>query len=187
MNWNDHSKLKGLHANLGGSNYHWINYDDKRFITVFTNLLAKERGTRLHALACECIKLKIRQRSVNKTFNMYVNDCIGFGMEPEVVLFYSPNVFGTADAISFKDDILRISDLKTGLAPAKMDQLEIYAAIFCLEYHYRPHNLKGIVLSLYQNNEIQTMEADFDRIQGIMDKAVHFDKVLGDLKENLYE
>ena len=30
MNWNDHSKLVGLHAFLGASKYHWINYDAAR-------------------------------------------------------------------------------------------------------------------------------------------------------------
>lgn len=183
MHFNDHSKLKDLHANLGGSNYHWIKYDEDKLLTVFANMFAKERGTKLHAFAESAIRLRIRQLPIKKTLNMYINDCIGFNMSPEVVLFYSPNIFGTADAISFDDGVLRINDLKTGNLPAHIEQLMIYAAIFCLEYHYKPEELKSIILSIYQNNEITSVEADPTDIQKIMDKAVKFDKILGTVKE----
>ena len=49
-------------------------------------------------------------------------------------LYFSENCFGTTDAIYYKNGILRIHDLKTGIMPAHMEQLEIYAALFLLEY-----------------------------------------------------
>lgn len=70
---------------------------------------------------------------LNKTLNAYVNDAIGYKMIPEQILFYSDNCFGTADAIVFRNGLLRIHDLKTGVIPAHMEQLEVYAALFCLE------------------------------------------------------
>lgn len=183
MIFNAHPNVKGLHAPLGGSNYHWIRYDDEKLVRVFSNLFAKERGTRLHDFAAECITLRQRLPAQKKTLNMYVNDAIGFGMRPEVVLFYSPNIYGTADAICFSENCLRIHDLKTGVEKAHMEQLQIYAALFCLEYKQDPAKLENIVLSIYQNNEIMTMEADPKDIQYIMDKAIAFDKILGNLKE----
>ena len=185
MIFNAHPNLKDAHAPLGGSNYHWIRYDDEKLVTVFSNLFAKERGTRLHEFAAQAISLRQKLPAQKKTLNMYVNDAIGFGMQPEVVLYYSPNIFGTADAICFSNDCLRIHDLKTGIEKAHMEQLQVYAALFCLEYVKDPAKLKNIVLSIYQNNEIMTMEADPVDIQYIMDKAKNFDKILGNLKEEL--
>ena len=49
-------------------------------------------------------------------------------MTPEQILYYSDNCFGTADAILFRNNFLRIHDLKTGKIPAHMEQLEIYAS-----------------------------------------------------------
>ena len=74
------------------------------------------------------------------TFNAYVNDAIGYGLDPEVVLYHSENAFGTADAIGFdeKKHLLRIHDLKTGVTRVNMVQLHIYAALFCLEYEKLP-------------------------------------------------
>ena len=133
MNWRDHSRLTGKHALLGASNYHWLNYDADRLTSAVLNYQAKERGTRLHAFAAECIDLKQKLPKNKKTLNTYVNDAIGFRMDTEQVLYYSDNCYGTADAISFNDGFLRIHDLKTGAVPAHMEQLFIYAALFCLE------------------------------------------------------
>lgn len=114
MNWRDHSRLTGKHALLGASNYHWLNYDADRLTNAVLNYQAKERGTRLHAFAAECIDLKQKLPKNKKTLNTYVNDAIGFRMDTEQVLYYSDNCYGTADAISFNDGFLRIHDLKTG-------------------------------------------------------------------------
>lgn len=125
MNWRDHSRLTGKHALLGASNYHWLNYDADRLTSAVLNYQAKERGTRLHAFAAECIDLKQKLPKNKKTLNTYVNDAIGFRMDTEQVLYYSDNCYGTADAISFNDGFLRIHDLKTGAVPAHMEQLYI--------------------------------------------------------------
>ena len=115
MQWNDHSRLTGQHAFLGASKYHWLNYDAQRLADAYLSFQAKEKGTRLHAFAAECITLRQKLPKSKKTLNAYVNDAIGFRMIPEMVLYYSENCFGTADAISFNDDLLRIHDLKPEL------------------------------------------------------------------------
>ena len=113
---------------------------------------------------------------------MYVNDAIGFKMIPEQILYYSENCFGTADAIMFRDRFLRIHDLKTGVIPAHMEQLKIYAALFCLEYKVKPSEI-DMELRLYQNNEILYDEPTAEDIVPIMDKIITFDKVIRKIKE----
>ena len=114
--------------------------------------------------------------------NNYVNDAIGFKMKPEQILFYSYNCFGTADAICFRDDFLRIHDLKTGVTPAHIEQLEVYAALFCLEYHIDPAKIE-IELRLYQSNDILVHNPGADEIQPIMQKIIAFDRILEKAKE----
>ena len=84
---------------------------------------------------------------------MYVNDAIGFKLRPEQILYYSPNCFGTADAIDLRGDLLRIHDLKTGKVPAHIEQLMIYAALFCLEYGIKPSDI-DTELRIYQGDDI---------------------------------
>ena len=182
MNFNNHSSLKGLHAFLGASQYSWLNYDDEKLDIVYRNLLAKEMGTKYHELAAQCIQLGVPLPDEQKTLNMYVNDAIGYRMTPEQVLYYSDNCFGTTDAISYRRKFLRIHDLKTGKIPAKMNQLYIYAALFCLEYHVKPAEI-GIETRIYQNDEILVDNPDPDEITHIMDKIKHFDKLINKLRE----
>lgn len=188
MNWNNHSRLAGSHSFLSASAYHWINYDKDKLISVYRNRLATLRGTALHELASQLIKLKVKLPNSQKTLNMFVNDAIGFGMESEQILYYSDNAFGTADAIYYGKQrgtdrlILRIHDLKTGEAPAHMEQLLIYAAYFCLEYHTRPGEI-DIECRIYQNNDILFYKPEVDEIIQIMDKIVMFDKLIEEIKE----
>lgn len=183
MKFNKHLEYEGLHATLGGSNYHWINYDESKMRKVYSSSLAKERGTELHDFASRCIKLNQPLPELEKTINMFVNDAIGFKMESELVLLYSPNCFGTADAISFRDNFLRIHDLKTGNTPAHMEQLMIYAALFCLEYKKKPEKIK-MELRIYQNNKIIFYEPQADEIVPIMDKIKQFDRVIDEIRES---
>jgi hypothetical protein len=104
-------------------------------------------------------------------------------MSPEVVLMYSENCFGTTDAICFRDGMLRIHDLKTGMTPAHIEQLYIYEALFCLEYDVRPQDIES-ELRLYQFNEIKSEGPDPKDIQGIMDKIKLFDKIITEMKAN---
>lgn len=182
MNFNNHSSLDGLHAFLGASNYHWLNYDEDKLIESYSRMTAKYRGTKLHELAKQLIENRIKVQKSNKTFNRYVNDAIGFKMIPEQVLYYSPNCFGTADAISFKKDLLRIHDLKTGVTPASMKQLEIYASLFCLEYDVNPNDIQ-MELRIYQNDEVMVHDPDRENILYISNKIKDFDVLIDRLKE----
>lgn len=177
MNFNKHFELEGRHAFLSASKYHWLNYDEDRLISVYDNLQAKTRGTLLHQFACDAITYGVHLEHNDDTINMYVNDCIDDGMTPEVILYYSPNAFGTADAISFDGEVLRIYDLKTGKTPASIKQLEIYAALFCLEYGVNPIDI-SIHLRIYQNGEVLISDADPDEIWIVMDKIIGFDQIL---------
>ena len=139
----------------------------------------KQIGTEKHEIACKLISMKINLPRTRATLNMYVNDAIGFRMHPETVLYFSPYCFGTADAIAFdeKKKFLRIHDLKTGVIPASMDQLKVYAALFCLEYGYDPRSLT-YELRIYQNDDILIENPDPQEIIDISKKIVEFTKVL---------
>lgn len=181
MKFNSHSGLEGKHAFLSASNYHWINYDDAKLEARFFTWKAAERGTALHEFAKQAIQLGVKLPRTQKTLNMYVNDGIGFRMNVEQLLFYSDNCFGTADTISFKRGMLRIHDLKTGVHPASMKQLCVYAALFCLEYGEKP-GMIDIELRIYQNDEVDIQTPDVDYVAHIMDRIVTFDKRIKELK-----
>jgi uncharacterized protein (DUF779 family) len=179
MLWNDHSKLMGLHAFLGASNFHWINWNDEIFEQRYYNQFASQVGVIAHEVAKDCIQSRIRLTKHDRriidlamyrggipknafdseviltNLMTYVNDAIGYHMTPEVILYYSGWCFGTSDAICFneKQKILRIHDLKNGKVPAKIEQLLIYAALFCLEYRKNPNEFKT-ELRIYQNFEV---------------------------------
>lgn len=175
MLWNQHFRLHGKHAFLSASKYAWIRYSDEKLEEVFAKSMSAQKGTELHAFASEAIRLGIKLPRSSKTLNMYVNDAIGFKMNPEQVLYFSDNAFGTADAISFRKNLLRIHDLKNGVTPANMDQLMIYASFFCLEYGFKPGEI-DISLRVYQNDAVLEHFPETSEIIHIMDKIVAFDK-----------
>lgn len=181
MNFNKHYSLEGKHAFLSASKYHWVNYDIEKLINAYSKYEAAAMGTRLHEFACEAIRLGIKLPKTQKTLNMYVNDAIGFRMETEQPLVYSENCFGTADAISFRDNLLRIHDLKTGTSSVSVTQLEIYAAMFCLEYDINPNDI-GMELRIYQNDNVLIHDPAREDILYIMDKIITFDKEIDKLK-----
>ena len=186
MEFRQHYNLEGLHAPFAASQSAWIRYDDEKAKEVYTRKKAAELGTRLHAWAKETIDLGIKQPRSKKTLYEYVNDAIGFKMSTEVVLFYSDRFFGTADAISFRKnpktnrDILRIHDLKTGVVgdPEKhFEQLKVYAALFCLEYKHKPHEI-DISLGVYKKDEVAFCEPDPEEIVYIMNRIIHLDTLI---------
>ena len=177
MQFNVHRNLEGLHAPFSASSSHWLRYSDEKAAEVYTNKKAAEMGTRLHQWAKETIDLGIKQPRSKKTLYSYVNDAIGFKMETEVILFYSERFFGTADAICFRNGVLRIHDLKTGKEPVKMEQLEVYAALFCLEYKVKPSEI-DIELRIYQNDQVLYHNPTADDILPIMEKIIHLNKLL---------
>lgn len=181
MHFIKHSDLEGQHAFLGASKYHWINYSDEKIAESYSKHLATLKGTELHEFAANAIRLGIKLPKSKKTLNMYVNDAIGFNMTPEQPLYYSDNCFGTADSICFRDNLLRIHDLKTGATPTHMEQLMIYTALFCLEYKMKPGNI-GIELRIYQNDEILYHQPTAEDIVPIIDKIITFDKIISKLK-----
>ena len=188
FSFNQHKNLNGLHAPFSPSQSSWLRYNDDRALEVYANKKAAERGTKLHAWAKDTIDLGIKQPKSKKTLYAYVNDAIGFKMKTEVVLYYSDRFFGTADTICFRRNpetgrmILRIHDLKTGVTPASMEQLEIYAALFCLEYKLKPGEI-DMELRLYQNDDIQYHFPTAEHIAPIMDRIVHLDKLLQKLED----
>lgn len=184
MNFNKHSNIEGKHAFLGGSRYHWIGYSEEKLMESFVNHLAAQRGTELHDFASRCIKLGQKLPKAKKTLNMFVNDAIEFKMESEQMLYFSENCFGTADAISFRNNKLRIHDYKSGVSPAHIEQLMVYAAIFCLEYDIFPDKIK-IDLCIYQNNEVVYANPDPEEIRMIMDKIILFDSIITSMKIDL--
>jgi len=184
MNFNRHSDLVGQHAFLSASKYHWVNYDVDKLVYSFSRHLATQKGIELHDLACRCIELKVKLPKSKRSLNTYVNDAIGFRMHPEQPLFYSVNAFGTADTICFRDDVLRIHDLKTGVTSVSMQQLEIYSALFCLEYDVDPKDIK-IELRIYQLDEMVIQHPEPKDIRQIMEKIVLFDKQIEKLKTEM--
>lgn len=171
-----HKNLEGLHAPFSASQSTWLRYDDEKAMEVYMNRKASEMGTRLHQWAKDTIDLGIKQPRSKKTIYAYVNDAIGFKMDTEVVLYYSDYFFGTADAISFRNGKLRIHDLKTGKS-GHMEQLEIYAALFCLEYKIRPGDIE-MELRMYKNDEVIVHTPTAEDIVPIMDKIVHLNKII---------
>lgn len=181
MTFAKHYDLEGAHAFLGASKYHWINYDENRIVDYYRKYKATLKGTELHDFAMRCIRLGQKLPRSKRTLNMYVNDAIGYKMIPEQVLYYSDNCFGTTDAICFRNNTLRIHDLKTGTTPAHMEQLKIYAALFCLEYKYKPIDI-SIELRIYQSDEVEVCVPEPGEIEEIIAKIVSADNIIKKLK-----
>ena len=190
MAWtfNKHKNLEGLHAPFSPSQSSWLRYDEEKAATILRNRRKAERGTRLHAWAKETIDLRIKQPRSKNTLSAYVNDAIGFDMDTEVVLYYSDRIFGTADAISYRKEarsegmyVLRIHDLKTGETDVKMEQLEIYAALFCLEYKVDPRKIK-MELRIYQKDDVIFHNPTAEEVIAIMEHIIRIDKAT----ENVY-
>lgn len=205
MIWKDYSHLKNTHAFCGASKYAWRNYTIEKLIQAKESSYAAAIGTKLHEYAADNITehFKIQKNDKRGVYRYltvqnkfpanavdidrlfpnlmnYVNDTIGFRLDPEVLLYYSPDFYGTADAISWsdKEGILRISDLKTGTTPASFVQLENYAAFFCLDYKVKPSQIKKIEFRIYQNEDILYAEPSSEILFPIIDQIVEFNKAL---------
>jgi hypothetical protein len=148
-------------------------------------LRAALEGVEQHRYAAIAIEEGLVQDNETTTLGLYINQCIAWKMSPEVVLYYSPNAFGTCDAIAYRYRILRISDLKSGATRTSEHQLEVYAALFCLEYEVDPFSLRRIELRIYQDGVARLYYGDPYFIKGIMDKIVKFDSILNELREEV--
>lgn len=214
MNFNKHSDLKGKHAFLSASSWRWLNDDNDALVRRLCSQYATSIGTILHEVAYNHIRHRVKMNKYDKKNvllelmvngipgvvidsldfdNMfdnlmnYVNDGIGFKMEPEVILYYSPNCFGTADTISYseRERILRIHDYKSGQTPAHMEQLMIYAALFCLEYRIKVVDLEQVELRIYQKNEILYHNPSADEILSVIDDIANKDEFITTLTEEV--
>lgn len=206
MNWNRHSNLEGSHAFLSASKYSWLNKTDQEIVEAYENSFAQSIGTLLHSYAADCIRFREKLRrtdaksvkfdlmrrgipefaidiqAVFPNLMNYVNDAVGYQMDPEILLYYSDLCFGTADCIQLTGDTLRIHDLKTGSTVAKMDQLLIYAGLFYLEYSYKPERFRT-ELRIYQNGDVIVHEPEKQELREVMNAIVTKDRVLQKLKE----
>lgn len=140
-----------------------------------------KRGTELHAFAAEAIRLKVLLRG-ETTLALYVNDAIRFRMKPEQPLVYRANAFGTADAIGFRKNVLRVHDLKNGKGLTSWKQPELYCALFCLEYLEDPFKIK-MICRIYQNDEFREHIPDPGDIKSHMEKYKHRSRRVDELRE----
>ena len=178
MIWKEYSHLEGTHAFLSPSKPYWLNYTAEKLVSTYENYKKVSLGTKYHRLAEELITLAVRLPNTAATFNSFVNDAIGFKMKAEVVLFHSNNAYGTADAVSFFDGVLRIHALKTGVAPGNMNQLLIYAGLFILDYGIDPREIKETYLRIYQNEEIVEYSPSTEDIVGVASRIAAADKII---------
>ena len=179
-------KYRALYSSLIGSALHEIAADHIKEKYKLSDTV-KDRKHLLYLLTSELMPYKLPRNIVDvdffyKTFMMYVNDAIGFRMTPERQLYFSENCFGTADALVFKNKMLRIHDLKTGKNLAHMEQLEIYAALYCMENDIKVTDI-DIELRIYQNEEILYFTPTVEDIVPIMDTIVTADKYIKHFKE----
>ncbi len=210
MKWNDHLKLKNTHALFSPSTGGWEKYDADRLQERYYTSYAADIGTAIHeeamwhiskrvpvkATAKGELKLELYKRPnipddvidvldfdpMFKNYMTYVNDAIGFRMDPEIILYSSNLCYGTADAISFRDNFLRIHDLKTGTTPAHIEQLFKYAAIFCFEYKVDPRKIQT-ELRIYQLNDILVANPTADEIMPYIDQVTRINKLDIDILE----
>lgn len=181
MQFNKHFAIRERHAFLSPSSPHWVNYDPDKLRLRYSSARAAQRGSDLHNLAHEAIRLGVKLDKSNKALARYVNDGIGYKMECEQALYYSENCFGHADTLSFRRGFLRIHDLKTGLSPVKMKQLEVYVALFCLEYGIDPEDIR-IELRIYQGDAVEVHVPTLLEIRHIMKTIVEHDARIQEFK-----
>lgn len=208
MLWNNHYKdvPEGAHAMLGASQHAWLNYDESKLFTAYKRKYAQAIGTLTHDYARKYIRYGQQAKAgdktglfvhlldshipanvidINKLFDtwrLYVNDSVRNRMRPEQVLYFSKNSFGTADAISFRKNKLKVFDLKTGEGKATMDQLYIYVALFCLEYEFSPGEIE-IETRIYQSGDYIVESPTASDILPIMDQIETFDDLLDRYRE----
>ena len=211
MTFTKHSDKVGKHAMLSASTWRWINDTPDELIRRLALQYAPVIGTHLHGIACNHIKFSVKLNRYDRknvllellakgvpgmildaidfdrifdNLMAYVNDCIGFKMSPEVVLMYSDTMWGTTDAIHFDERarFLRIHDYKSGFGSVYMEQLMIYEALFCLEYHVNPEDIDN-ELRIYQGCDILYHNPTPEDIRAYMDQIVMADRILQDLKQ----
>lgn len=210
LNSDVNKRLVGTHALLSPSSPSWFRYSEEDIIKRYLNSYATTVGTLVHSYACDLIseKMKLTQRDkkhlvfelrrhnipmevididfIFPTVVKYVNDCIKFDMDPEVLLVYSKFCYGTTDAISFDGNTLRISDLKTGRTPASLEQLEAYTALWYL-YFAENEGIDlddiNIELRIYQGGDVLIGKPSAENIQPRIDQIMFADNILNHMEK----
>lgn len=179
MTSEDISKYSGTHAFLSPSQPAWLRYTESHLLDMYRQENAREMGTRLHAWAEETIRLGINQPRTKNILACYVNDAIGYRMEPEKLLFHTKYCYGTADSIMYdpKKRVLRIHDLKTGVTKPHEDQLKVYAALWCLSNNIEPEQIT-FICRFYQRPEPVEFRPEPSEIRGIMNIIINCEKIL---------
>lgn len=185
--FNKHRSLEGTHAYLSPSQHSWLHYSDDKMREVYENQLMKQRGTDLHAFAEMANHLGITMPNSKKTLNAFINDGLKYEMNAEVLLYYSPFCYGTADLIGFdqKKHLLRVFDLKTGRRDIlEFGQLHVYCALFCLEYGFSPLELT-YDCRLYQNDEVRIEDpTEPEEIKDVMETIIHLERIVSDMQSD---
>ena len=210
MNWNTHSNLIGRHALFNPSGVTWLNYsleeeDIDKIFQRYKGQYAATIGTCLHEYAEKRIRYRLRMYKSDKNSVLmelldkgipltvidldyvydnlmhYVNDAIGFRMDPEVVLFYSDNCYGTTDAIYFRNKELRIHDYKSGKTTPHIEQPLIYSALFCLEYGVKPRDITTN-LRIYQADGVIETTPTSEEMEHAMKQIIALDKIVNNWK-----
>ena len=195
-----HSNWEGKHSILSPSKWQWLNDDEESLKRRIISSYMPTVGKIIHDYACDRItygqKLQktdkkdiifellrnevprfvvsgLDMNTIFENLYNYINDCIGFRMSPEVGLGISDYGFGHTDCIGFneKENLLRVFDLKTGKIPAHMEQLIVYCAYFCIEYHKKPYEFNS-ELRIYQNNEIIFHNPQPEEVAPVIDNIV---------------
>lgn len=211
MNFKKHLELNGRHAILSPSSWRWLNDDEESFTKRICSQYLADIGTILHDIARKHIKHRIKLNKYDKKNVMielvergipafvvdiinldamydnlmrYVNDSVAFKMTPEVVLYFSNDCFGTADAINYNEEthFLRIHDLKTGTTPAHMEQLIIYVALFCLEYGIKPSSIY-VELRIYQGDDPWICEPPTEQITAAIETIIARNNFMNKMRE----
>lgn len=213
MNFTRHLDKAGKHALLSASTWRWINDTPDEMLQRITSQYASQCGTILHSFAEKHIRHLIKLNKYDKKnvilelasngiprmvidqidmdvvfenlFN-YVNDAIGFRMTPEVVLMYSDNMWGSADAIAFdeRERFLRIHDYKSGFGPVFMEQVMIYEALFCLEYDYKPEEINS-ELRIYKSGQIIFHTPSPEEINFYIEQTINADRIIQKIKKEV--
>lgn len=194
-------KQEPKHALLSPSKCRsWKDYDEESLMRMIKSAYAAEMGTIIHKFAEDRIKFGFKLAKAEKKSMIlellkagippmavdlidsgfifenlvnYVNDAIGFRMDPEVEVRYSEWCFGTADALLYsdKEKFLRIHDLKTGTLPAHMEQLIAYAALYFLQHRMKVAENK-VELRIYQAGNIIFYEPTVEEILEMMENII---------------
>lgn len=75
MNFNRHFELEGLHAFLGPSKYHWLNYSEEKMADSYLNFLAGTERNRAACVRCAMHSTGTEITQINKNTQHVCKRC----------------------------------------------------------------------------------------------------------------